>query len=419
MFALLCVLVLAVAPRAFAGPAPAGASTGGKVALVIANGQYQAVEQLPNAIADGRLIAKSLKAVGFQNVTLVENADRASMERALRTFSDAADQASVAVVYYAGHGVEINGSNYLVPIDAHLRQDRDVEIEAVKLDTVLQMSEGARRLRVVILDACRNNPFLVAMKRSISTRAVAGGGLAPIEPKTDSLVVYSAKAGATASDGDGANSPFARALARRLVEPGREINILFRQVRDDVLAETSGKQEPFTYGSLSHEEFYFVPGAARAGAPLDMESEAWGLCRNGGTRGPCDAYLRGFAAGRYASLAGTRIADLEAAARQPRPAAATAAVPPPVPAIVRIGEFGFAVQGDAAGVRVSAIDPRGIAAGELFASDEIIGVDAARPVGAAEVASQIADAVRQRGRVKLLVRRGPTTAVVILRQPGG
>lgn len=424
----LAILLLACA-LAFAplGQRSAWAGAGNdKVALVIANGRYQAVEQLPNAVADGRLVSKALALVGFKNVVVLENSDRATMEKALRAFSEAADGASVAVVYYAGHGMEIGGANYLVPVDARLRQDRDVEIETVKLDTVLQMSDGAKRLRVVILDACRNNPFLVTMKRSIGTRAVAGGGLAPIEPKTDSLVVYSAKAGATATDGDGANSPFALALARRLVEPGREINILFRQVRDDVLRDTRGQQEPFTYGSLSHEEFYFVPGALRGAAVLDVESEAWVLCRDAASRGPCDAYLRRYAKGRFAGLAGTRIADLSTPPRPSVAAPASLAIvsSPAVQAVSRplatasVETFGFSVQDEGAGVRVRSVDPRGLAAGELFVSDEILAIDTAKPAGSSEAAGQIGQAVRERGRVKLLIRRGPTTAVVVLRRPG-
>jgi uncharacterized caspase-like protein len=180
------------------------------------------------------------------------------MIAALREFEREAEKADWAVVYYAGHGIEVGGVNYLIPVDAALKVDKDVQDEAVPLDRVLSAIESAKRLRLVILDACRDNPFVTSMKRSIASRSI-GRGLAQIEPDGGVLVAYAAKHGQVALDGDGANSPFVDALVKRLETPGLDISLLFRQVRDDVLAATRRQQEPYVYGSLPGEVLSFRP----------------------------------------------------------------------------------------------------------------------------------------------------------------
>ncbi len=171
-----------------------------------------------------------------------------------------ADNADWALVYFAGHGLEIGGDNFLIPVDAELLVDRDVPDEAISLDRIETALAGARQLRVIILDACRNNPFAPRM-RSVAGRGAVGRGLARVEPENATLVVYAAKGGTIASDGNAGatNSPFAASLARRLVEPGVEINKVFRLVREDVLAATSNAREPLTYGALPAVDLYFVP----------------------------------------------------------------------------------------------------------------------------------------------------------------
>jgi uncharacterized caspase-like protein len=239
---------------ALALPTPALAK---RVALIIANGTYANATSLKNPPSDARLIAASLKRAGFDSVDVKIDLGKSALETALQTFGDKAQGADVALVYYAGHGIEAGGQNYLIPTDARLARDRDLEIEATRLDTLLLMGEGAR-MRIIVLDACRNNPFIASMQRTLRNRAV-GRGLAAVEPEGETLVVYAAKAGATAADGEGANSPFAEAMAKRVTQPGLEISLLFRAVRDDVLAKTGRAQEPFTYGSLSGQAFYFLP----------------------------------------------------------------------------------------------------------------------------------------------------------------
>lgn len=239
-------------------PAPAAAPFGKRIALLIGNGGYEHVPTLPNAKNDAIALAAALRNAGFQTVTLKTDLKRDEIMAALSDFARLADSADWAVVYYSGHGIEYRGTNYLIPVDARLLVDRDIDLEAVDVGKVMSSVEGAKRLHLIILDACRNNPFLDQMKRTIATRAITRG-LAPIEPDAGSLIVYAAKDGQTALDGDGADSPFATALINRLQTPNLEIRRLFDLVRDDVLASTNKQQQPFTYGSLSgSEDFYFV-----------------------------------------------------------------------------------------------------------------------------------------------------------------
>ena len=228
-----------------------------RVALVIGNSKYANVSTLPNARSDAERIAEALRRVGFGTVTLSLDLPREKVTEALKAFADLADRADWAVVYYAGHGIEFGGANYIIPTDAKLSSDRDISFEAVSLDQIMIAVEGAQKLRLIILDACRDNPFSRTMRRTIVNRSV-GRGLARVEPDGATLVVFAAKDGQVANDGDpGANGPFATAFAKYIETPGLEINFLFRKVRDDVLNATGRKQEPFVYGSLPASEFYF------------------------------------------------------------------------------------------------------------------------------------------------------------------
>ena len=407
------VRMAAAACLAAASIAPAEAGEPVKVALVVANAKYDAVSQLFNTVNDARLIASSLKSIGFSNVVVAENLGKVAMEKALRDFSLVADKADVAVIYYAGHGMEMNGANYLIPVDARLARDRDVDVEAVKMSTLLDMAEGAKQLRVIILDACRNNPFEASMVRANGSRSVSRG-LAAVQVTGQSLVVYATKAGTTAADGTGQNSPFARALAARIGEP-REINMLFRRVRDDVLKETGGEQEPFTYGSLSSDEFYFrAPtlsvAAGAAPAAVDIEAEAWGLCRGAHGRGPCDAYLASYGKGRFAALAKAKLSDFGTAA----PIAVTAAAPMRAELVQALG---VNVRGsdDGAGIAVQGVQPSGLAFGQLFAGDVITAINSAALQPGRSAGEQLTEGMAS-GRIRLLVKRGPTSTLVILRQ---
>jgi uncharacterized caspase-like protein len=216
-----------------------------RVALIIGNSAYQNAPQLPNPVNDAALITATLKSAGFDVVNSRQNLSALETRRVLREFADASQDADIAVVYYAGHGIEVDGTNYLIPVDAKLERDTDVFDEAVSLDRLLIAVEPAKQLRLVILDACRDNPFTKNMKRTAASRSI-DRGLAKIEPSSPNmLIAYSAKAGSTAADGDSRNSPFSIALSRHLTTPGLDVRKAFGYVRDDVLKATANHQEPF------------------------------------------------------------------------------------------------------------------------------------------------------------------------------
>jgi len=240
---------------------PGGAATGRRVALVIGNGAYKNAHALPNPPRDSKLIASVLRDLGFQSVMDTKDLTRDKFFQTLKAFAEEAEKADWAVVYYAGHGFEIGGVNYLVPVDAKLTADKDAETEAVALEQVIAAVGAARKVRLVVLDACRDNPFAPAMQRTLSLKLV-DKGFSNIEPGAGFMVVYAAKHGETAMDGDGgADSPFATALAREIKVPRVEIRKLFDIVRDDVWLVTKHVQQPFSYGSPpGREDFYFVAG---------------------------------------------------------------------------------------------------------------------------------------------------------------
>jgi tetratricopeptide (TPR) repeat protein len=249
-------LEAAAASPAGAVRADAGRTRERRIALVIGNSAYENVAKLKNAEGDAQAVADKLRSVGFDAVQVATNLKREALVETFGAFAREAESAEWAVVYFAGHGMEVNGINWLVPTDAALKADRDVPFQAVPLDQALVAVEGARRMRLVILDACRDNPFLAKMTRLVASRSLSRG-LAQIEPSRGTLVAFSAKPGQVALDGDGANSPFVSALVKHLGTPGLEIDRLFRRVRDEVLRTTADKQEPWSNGTLPDEDFFF------------------------------------------------------------------------------------------------------------------------------------------------------------------
>src|SRR6195952_2695381 len=247
-----------------------------RVALVVGNSTYQTVAQLPNPSRDANSVAQMFRDAGFDTVDVAINVGNLEFKRAIRKFEADADQADIAVVYYAGHGLEIGGTNYLIPIDARLASDRDADDEAIALERMVSSADGAKKLRVVVLDACRDNPFTASMKgeRKGANRAVASG-LGKVEPtSTDTLIAYAAKAGSTAEDGDGQHSPFTSAVLKNLTVPGLDIRLAFGRVRDEVMRSTAKRQEPFVYGSLGGGNISLVPAPVQQGAPAaDMKAD--------------------------------------------------------------------------------------------------------------------------------------------------
>jgi uncharacterized caspase-like protein len=277
-----------------------------RVALVLGNSAYQNVAKLPNPVNDGAVIAATLKDAGFDVVDSRHDLPAAETRRVLRDFADRSRDADIALVYYAGHGIEVDGANYLIPVDAKLERDTDVYDEAFSLDRVLLAIEPAKKLRLIILDACRDNPFSKNMKRTVASRAI-GQGLAKVEPTSPNmLIAYSAKAGSTAADGDGKNSPFTIALSKHLTTPGLDVRRAFGFVRDDVLKTTGNRQEPFVYGSLGGEDVPLVPVKVAPAPAPNPQAEArrdYELALQIGNKSALNAFLTQYPDGFYASLA--------------------------------------------------------------------------------------------------------------------
>lgn len=298
-----------------------------RVALVVGNSAYQSVPKLPNPSGDANAVARMFRDAGFDAVEVLINVGNLEFKRAIRKFENVADQADIAVIYYAGHGLEIGGNNYLIPIDARLASDRDADDEAIPLERLVSSADGARRLRLLILDACRDNPFVGTMRRErnrTATRAVTGG-LGKVEPtSTDTLIAYAAKAGSTADDGDGEHSPFTTAILRDLPIPGLDVRLAFGRVRDEVLKTTGNRQEPFVYGSLGGGNVSLVPALVKPQeAPVSDVKADFELVQKIGTTRAWEVFLGTHPTGFYADLARAQIEQLNKAVAVPPPA------PPP------------------------------------------------------------------------------------------
>ncbi|MDT8857532.1 caspase family protein [Paracoccaceae bacterium Fryx2] len=251
-----------------------------RIALVVGMSAYQTVVTLDNTVNDARAISDTLAGIGFQVTTLVDGtADEFRL--AVAEFAFRSETADLALIYFAGHGVEVQGENYLIPVDADIRSNKDVQRQAISLKELLASVDHARKMRIVILDSCRDNPFGDALdvealtqtaEAAQATRSTSGrGGLAAPSPDRGTLVAFAAKDGERALDGTGENSPFALALIKALPKPGLEISLMFRQVRDEVMQATFNRQEPYNYGSLAGTPFYLA-GADATDSVIDNEN---------------------------------------------------------------------------------------------------------------------------------------------------
>ena len=282
-----------------------------RVAFVVGNSNYQNVVALANPANDAGAIADLFRKAAFDVVESRRDLKNTDMRRALREFTEKTRDADIAVIYYAGHGMEVDGTNYLIPVDAVLERDTDAYDEAIALDRILQAIEPAKQLRLVILDACRDNPFIRSMKRTVASRSL-GRGLAGVEPsRPNTLVAFAAKGGSTAQDGDTRNSPFTSALLKHLGTPGLELGKAFRLVRDDVMNATGNKQEPFVYGSLGGNDVVLVPVVTPApAANADIRAD-YELAERVGTREAWDSFIAAHPSGFYADLAKAQRNKLE------------------------------------------------------------------------------------------------------------
>jgi uncharacterized caspase-like protein len=281
------------------------ALAGKRVALVIGNSAYQNVNALANPANDAAAMADMLRKASFDVVDSRRDLKAQEMRRALREFTDKARGADIAVIYFAGHGLEVDGTNYVVPVDAVLERDADVDDEAVSLNRILTAAEPATRLRLVILDACRDNPFMKKMKRALASRAIARGLIGVEATRPNTFIAFAAKEGSLAADGSGANSPFTTALLKYLARPGLDIRKAFGFVHDDVMSATGDQQEPYTTNSLGGNDVALVPAPEKPPVPAanaDMRHD-YDAAERVGTVEAWDSFVAAHPNGFYADLA--------------------------------------------------------------------------------------------------------------------
>lgn len=317
-----------------------------RVALVIGNATYREAP-LRNPVNDAREIAAQLRGLGF-DVVFRENATRKTMGDALAEFTRKVSPGGASLIYYAGHGVQVRGRNYLIPVDMTLQSETDLRFQAVDVSTLTDELEQAQsRVSFLILDACRNNPFERKLRG-------AGRGLAAVDAARGTLIAYATAPGSTAEDGSGVHGVYTEALLKALAVPGLKAEEVFKRVRIDVSAATGDRQVPWESSSLTGD-FIFntaggVPAPAVAASPADREVVFWQSIQSSRRASDFEAYLSRYPQGEFAPLARNRLAELQRPAMPQLPGAApaappqVAAAPPPasvpqVPVGGRIGCF--------------------------------------------------------------------------------
>ena len=298
-----------------------------RVAFVVGNGAYKNVAQLPNPPIDAKAIAGALRNVGFE-VVEGSNLTRDKMTERLLDFGKKAQGADVAVFFYAGHGIAISGTNYLLPVDADIKSEMDVKLgAAINIDLTLEQTMGDAKVKLVFLDACRDNPFAAKIKSNSATRSVnVQTGLAEMKSGEGTLIAFATGPGQTALDGtEGGNSPFTRALLANITKPGVEIQQAMTSVRAQVNEETNKGQLPWGHTNLIGAVYLngapapAAPGAAAAPSQQvalapnnEAEVEFWRSTRDSNKPEELKAYLTNYPNGQFRSLAQSRIASLEA-----------------------------------------------------------------------------------------------------------
>jgi uncharacterized caspase-like protein len=356
-----------------------------RLALVIGNAAYR-VDPLDNPVNDARLVASSLKQAGF-DVTLAENLDRRGLLGALRAFGERLNDNSVAVLYYAGHGLQLRDRNYLIPVDAEIRSEDEIALAGIDLSFILgRMSAARSRINIVILDACRNNPFA---GKSIHTAQ----GLAQMDAPVGTLLAYATAPGKLAADGLGGvndkNGLYAQQLARQVLMPGLPVEHVFKRVREAVVRASREAQVPWESSSLQGE-FSFVPGlVADSNGAADRDAAAelafWNSVQGTSRADDLRAYLRQYPRGRFTALAQSRL-DAAVPAAAPTVIAAHSQLP-------RVGDsWRYRVQDQ-------------FRLGDLFVTAK---VEQVSEQGIAESRTTSADATPRSARVALAASFGAT-----------
>lgn len=345
------LLMLTALGTAQAAAPDAGAPSAKRVALVIGNSKYVHAVELPNPANDARLIASTLRNAGFEVIEGVDQ-DNAGMHSLISKFTEQSYDADLAVIFYAGHGMQVDGKNFLIPVDAELTSPAYLKTRTVQIDEFMAALPSDPAVGVIILDACRDNPLARTLAASLPKTRSLGSGLAPIEAKSEGvgtggiLIAYATDPGAIAFDGNGVNSPYSTALARHLTEPGIEIQSALTRVRGEVTETTQGRQRPWHNASLGREVFIGKPvvaaapaakpatdaaGAAAVAAPAlvvgeppswEVEQRLWDEASKRNTAPFYEAYLEQFPNGRFATVARLNIDALKDPKAQERQVAA-------------------------------------------------------------------------------------------------
>lgn len=330
---LTAVLGLLVCSLAAAAPSKA------QVALVVGIGAYQNAPPLPNPPNDARAVADSLKKLGFQ-VELAVDPDKTRLEQAIKRFGDQLQGARAGLFFYAGHGLQVSGRNYLVPADAKIDNERSLPFAAVDADLVLTQMETSTPVSLIFLDACRDNPFSRSLARSMGTRSAAvGRGLAQIAAGEGSLIVFATQPGNVAEDGQTGHSPFTEALLKNLEAPGLEVRQMLTRVRLQVKEKTNGKQIPWDHSSLTQDYFFMGPTTvivqpqaapaaepkAAAVDPMAVQLSLWESVRTSQDPADFEDYLKQYPDGKFAAIARRRLAALKTASLKEREPVATPA----------------------------------------------------------------------------------------------
>ena len=307
-----------------------------RVALVIGNSAY-VQGALVNPVNDARAIAKRLRSLGF-DVVLRENLKARDIGGVYREFRSKITPGGVALVFYAGHGIQFKGQNYFPAIDADIHSEEDVPLQSLNLGNLLDnMEEAKAGVSLVFLDACRDNPF--ARRFRSSTR-----GLAKVEAASGMLIHYATRPGSVASDGEGQNGTYTEALLAQMSEPGIPVELMLKRVANQVVAKTKGKQEPWVEGSLRGDFYFIFQGPTTVNvqqAPSDPEGETWAAAQGANTVAGYQTYLDGYPKGRYAHAAKIKLTDLQRpAAIQPEKIPVIAAPTPAQVAVSSLPEYG-------------------------------------------------------------------------------
>ncbi len=296
-----------------------------RVAFVVGNGAYRNVPQLPNPAVDAKSMAKVLRNVGFE-VVEGTNLTRDKMTEKLLDFGKKAEGADIAVFFYAGHGIAVNGTNYLLPVDADLKSEMDVKIgAAINVDLTLEQTMADAKVKLVFLDACRDNPFAAKIRSAKATRSVAvASGLAEMKSGEGTLIAFATGPGQTALDGEvGTNSPFTRALIANITAPGVEIQQAMTKVRAQVNEETNRNQLPWGHTNLIGTVYLNAaansgvaetpnsPASVAAAPASDVELEFWRSVKDTNKPEELNAYLSSYPNGQFKPLALARISALQ------------------------------------------------------------------------------------------------------------